>query len=100
MVSHPGMPAGKHLKPMTDTESSSDEDDLTSQSALSGTDTSGIDTSSMSQSLRSSAGPGAGKGFMAQHAPGTTMPKQQKDAYPAMAFNHPKYAGTVNQRGP
>ena len=48
-------PQGK-LKPMTDTESSSDDDDLSSGSGLTGTDTSGIDTSSMSQSLQSSVG--------------------------------------------
>jgi len=39
---------------MTDTETSSDDEDLSSGSALTGTDTSGIDTSSMSQSLQSS----------------------------------------------
>ena len=46
-------PQGK-LKPMTDTETSSDDEDLSSGSVLTGTDTSGIDTSSMSQSLQSS----------------------------------------------
>ena len=42
-------PKGK-LKPMTDTETSSsgEDEDLSSGSPLSGTETSGIDTSSMS----------------------------------------------------
>ena len=55
-----GHPTKAQLKPMTDTETSSDEDgELSSGSGLTGTDTSGIDTSSMSQSLQSSMGAAA-----------------------------------------
>ena len=69
-------PKGK-LKPMTDTETSSsgEDEDLSSGSPLSGTETSGIDTSSMSQSLQSSAGV---KGLLAAatvNANGNSMPK-------------------------
>ena len=65
-------PAG-NLKPMTDTDTSSDDDDLSSSgSGLTGTDTSGIDTSSMSQSLQSSVGV---QGLLAAAGPGTSMPR-------------------------
>ena len=47
MQFNPPVTGGK-LKPMTDTETSSDDGDLSSGSGLTGTDTSGIDTSSMS----------------------------------------------------
>ena len=65
MQFHPAAASSKthKLKPMTDSESSDDDDDLSSGSGLTGTDTSGIDTSSMSQSLQSSA---AGKAFIKQ----------------------------------
>ena len=79
---------------MTDTETSSDDDDLSSASGLSGTDTSGIDTSSMSQSLSSSRGI---KGLHAALPPNGTMPQSYNMEGPAMVFNHPKYAGTQRQ---
>ena len=81
---HFNPPQNNHLKPMTDTDTSSDDDDLSSGSGLTGTDTSGIDTSSMSQSMQSSAGP---KGSIlptsasaGTNLPGmTSMPKQVKN---------------------
>ena len=83
-------PPNSQLKPLTDTETSSDDDDLSSGSGLTGSDTSGIDTSSMSQSLKSSL---SVKGRQAA-LPAGTMPKQLNNQYPAMAFNHPKYSGS------
>ena len=65
-------PPNSQLKPLTDTDTSSDDDDLSSGSELTGSDTSGIDTSSMSQSLKSSL---SVKGYPAAY-PAGTMPKQ------------------------
>ena len=93
-------PKGK-LKPMTDTETSSsgEDEDLSSGSPLSGTETSGIDTSSMSQSLQSSAGV---KGLLAAatvNANGNSMPKQTNHQFPQMAYNQPNnYAGTMQHQ--